>query len=58
MKMPFQTYYHNTFPSHLQEFYDSIPNDMRHHHSNDKKTFTIQVDEEVEEIEEEQTLNI
>ena len=42
--MPFQTYYHNTFPSHLQEFYDSIPNDMRHHHSNDKKTFTIQVD--------------
>ena len=56
--MPFQTYYHNRFPSHLQEFYDSIPNDMRHHHSNDKKTFTIQVDEEVEEIEEEQTLNI
>ena len=44
MKIPFQTYYHNTFPSHLQEFYDSIPNDMRHHHSNDEKIFTIQVD--------------
>ena len=54
MKMPFQTYYHNTFPSHLQEFYDSIPNDMRHHfHQNsydytgiddENKTFTIQVD--------------
>ena len=44
MKMTFQTYYHNKFPSCLQEFYDSIPNDIRHHHSNDKKTFTIQVD--------------
>ena len=47
MRMSFQTYYQNKFQSHLQEFYNSIPNDMRHHDpfSYDKnKTFTIQVD--------------
>ena len=52
--MSFQTYYQNTFQSHLQEFYNSIPNDMRHHNPSSSssssssyyknKTFTIQVD--------------
>jgi hypothetical protein len=48
MKMSFQTYYQNTFQSHLQEFYNSIPDDMRHHNHqtfyDENKTFTIQVD--------------
>ena len=46
--MSFQTYYQNTFQSHLQEFYNSIPDDMRHHNHqtfyDENKTFTIQVD--------------
>jgi len=52
--MSFQTYYQNKFQSHLQEFYNSIPDDMRHHNNHssyfdsvfedENKTFTIQVD--------------
>ena len=50
MRISFQTYYQNKFQSHLQEFYNSIPNDMRHHNHHPSssyyknKTFTIQVD--------------